>query len=849
MKINQISNVFDNYDNNYALDEDSYIIAIQDSKSYRSSKKFIIPLFYYDGENWEKLDFNDLGNSIFLASKPLETEYLPDELIKVKGLRTNAKRTEDEQYNSDNSLTKYVTHADKLDHLYEDHILDIFKGKLDLDRQLFYPDKRYYDLIEEVYVTHSKKFLIEDTDNGKIYGAFTGVQTNSETKSIKISMGLKKQVEIFNLPESLYLELDLGKYGRLSRKLVKSYQDIELYITERIDFLSRRELFDWVEQQLEIKSYFDKSENLWEVIARNSNIKSVSSRYERLKDIFDKGKENVDEIRLFLGRLAKNDFFKSELGDIEKQKLELENELNRLRLVKSQELSTIDQLKHEVENIKLNINSLQEDEEKIREALLKEREEEINRELDETLKKLETVRLDLKERAAEIEIAKTYNDLQGLQKEIEELNLFKADLEKSIGILQDEFIDTQNKSKQVLHDLIKTKTHFDFLTGRNFSDRPSDKPKFIKQPVIGIPEIKTLKELTQAVHRKMVQAGRNYPEHFVANLLISVHQNSLTLLWGLPGTGKTSLAKKVTESLVPNNRIVEVPVARGWTSQKDLIGFANPISKRFHKSSTGVYDLLSQLNMEMNESLHLQSPYSYIILDEANLSPMEHYWGLFYNLTDSYAHEGKPICIDLGDGEKITYANNLRFIGTMNIDRTTEEISPRLLDRTPIIRLDLPRQMQFPTFEVPEIEPLNLPFELMRDLFDLPDFKQQQSLQYMEFDDPELEEKYDAIETTLRQLGIYISPRVKKSIVEYCNVAHHVMSEQLRPLDYCIAQRILTKIDLQGHEAHDGLKKLLEQINEFSLKDSRAASVLSRIIAKGEREGYSQNYFNYFMMD
>lgn len=34
----------------------------------------------------------------------------------------------------------------------------------------------------------------------------------------------------------------------------------------------------------------------------------------------------------------------------------------------------------------------------------------------------------------------------------------------------------------------------------------------------------------------------------------------------------------------------------------------------------------------------MDSTLAYIILDEANLSPLEHYWSIFYNLTDNKAH-------------------------------------------------------------------------------------------------------------------------------------------------------------------------------------------------------------------
>jgi ABC-type Mn2+/Zn2+ transport system ATPase subunit len=58
----------------------------------------------------------------------------------------------------------------------------------------------------------------------------------------------------------------------------------------------------------------------------------------------------------------------------------------------------------------------------------------------------------------------------------------------------------------------------------------------------------------------------------------------LTIFAGLPGTGKSTLDRKIANILSPAERIVEIPVARGWTSQKDIIGFVNPLTPPFLRS-------------------------------------------------------------------------------------------------------------------------------------------------------------------------------------------------------------------------------------------------------------------------
>lgn len=68
----------------------------------------------------------------------------------------------------------------------------------------------------------------------------------------------------------------------------------------------------------------------------------------------------------------------------------------------------------------------------------------------------------------------------------------------------------------------------------------------------------------------------------VANLLISTQQSFITFLAGMPGVGKTSLARLLADiQEISPKRLTEVAVGRGWTAQKDLIGFYNPLTSRF----------------------------------------------------------------------------------------------------------------------------------------------------------------------------------------------------------------------------------------------------------------------------
>ena len=67
-----------------------------------------------------------------------------------------------------------------------------------------------------------------------------------------------------------------------------------------------------------------------------------------------------------------------------------------------------------------------------------------------------------------------------------------------------------------------------------------------------------------------------------------------------------------------------------------------------------------------------------ILLDEANLSPMEYYWSDFMNICDDL---GPQSTVNLGENYVFGIPETLHFVATINNDHTTETLSPRLIDR------------------------------------------------------------------------------------------------------------------------------------------------------------------------
>lgn len=188
--------------------------------------------------------------------------------------------------------------------------------------------------------------------------------------------------------------------------------------------------------------------------------------------------------------------------------------------------------------------------------------------------------------------------------------------------------------------------------------------------------------------------GRDLSRNEVANLVICLVQGYVTVLAGMPGAGKTSLAGILAGALGLRQpgapRYCEVPVERGWASYKDFIGYHNPLTQRIEAASSAAFAAFEEMTREAAAGAG-DPAMRLVLLDEANLSSMEHYFSPFMMACDRFA-DG-PFSIELGGGESFTAPEHLRFIATVNFDHTTEELSPRFLDRAWTVMLEAPGEL------------------------------------------------------------------------------------------------------------------------------------------------------------
>ena len=357
-------------------------------------------------------------------------------------------------------------------------------------------------------------------------------------------------------------------------------------------------------------------------------------------------------------------------------------------------------------------------------------------------------------------------------------------------------------------------------------------------------------ELSDYLCRTVQIVRPQYDKNTILNIAICLTQGFLTVFSGEPGCGKTSICNifakvfglnKISsllnipiEAATDVDRYISVSVERGWTSKRDFVGYYNPLSKTFDKSNRRVYDALCQLNGEKQRGIK-NLPYV-ILLDEANLSPMEYYWSDFMNICDDLGPESK---VNLGEDYVFCIPETLHFLATINNDHTVETLSPRLIDRAWIIQL--PQQSNVSSIEtiLPDKQIEVVSWASLCGAF-LPAKECGFST--------EIQRVYNAVLTKLKEQRITVSTRIDNAIKRYwvsaasCFESDETGTEpEIIALDYAVVQRILPK--LTGHG--DSYKQWLEELRSFcsSRGLNRSAEKLKDMLFRGNQQ---MNYYQFF---
>lgn len=287
----------------------------------------------------------------------------------------------------------------------------------------------------------------------------------------------------------------------------------------------------------------------------------------------------------------------------------------------------------------------------------------------------------------------------------------------------------------------------------------------------------------------------------INNFYTCVSSSQLIILAGMSGTGKTKLPLKFADYFnmnEENGKLLFLPVSPSFTEPSDVLGYLNPTTGIYNPSETRLVDFLKHAE-EYNDEMHM------VIFDEMNLSQIEFWFAPFISILEKDIEDRKLFlygeyqrCINCEKyPSSIKIGNNIIFVGTINLDETTKNISDRLIDRSYIISL---KKLKFSEYfaqqsgksenEINKIKNSSkdfmeyMPTESMNDKNYITNF----SIKQLEFFD-RIHEELNKIDS---QKGV--SFRAVKNIALYMKNRPNDFDEK-KAFDYAFKQTIMKKIN------------------------------------------------------
>lgn len=313
------------------------------------------------------------------------------------------------------------------------------------------------------------------------------------------------------------------------------------------------------------------------------------------------------------------------------------------------------------------------------------------------------------------------------------------------------------------------------------------------------------------------------------NFHTAVKSSKLVILSGLSGIGKSKIVDIYARALGISNGgsddcLLFVPVRPSWNDDADLLGYIDLVHMVYRPSDTGFVDFLVKAQEgENKDKLFI------VCFDEMNLARVEHYFSQFISILErSEGQRELQLYDDKYMGRlynsqtypsKITIGDNIRFIGTVNIDESTYHFSDKVLDRANVIELEvLDYSKDWVKKNYGSVPIITWSKE---DYKNITKTDEQLASKIREF----LWKIHCLMHETSSKYGI--GPRVVRSIGRYLNnlpVISDGCFDAKQGLDYQIKQRVLTKV--RGPESQVGgilnvnsdenFIKLFDQYNELS---------------------------------
>jgi hypothetical protein len=330
------------------------------------------------------------------------------------------------------------------------------------------------------------------------------------------------------------------------------------------------------------------------------------------------------------------------------------------------------------------------------------------------------------------------------------------------------------------------------------------------------------------------RSGFRYRNIDLLSFHVSIKCGGMTVLGGLPGTGKTSMPRIYSEALLGDDyeekkaRFLHIPVSPSWLDMRDLLGHVNSLDRCFQPSESYLYQTLVLAHEEFEHQRNNTGLYI-VCLDEMNLAHVEHYFSGFLQVLERTEGRRELRCFAensvlsssaFARWSKVNLPPSLRFVGTVNFDETTKQLSQRMLDRVNLINLPsdlLGLDLREPT----TVHPAGPPVSLRA-------FQRWVS-QTTQFDS-RLGDLIDKLRHDLSVLGCPINPRRFAAMRRYIASLPPALGSPDTAIDLQIAQRVLPQIrGLFRPGARKSLESIRKSLEDHPIDFSESLRVLEHV--------------------